>query len=182
MSMKYYLYNLKNNNLLEFENLDELIIYISYFNSEWGNEKYNRYLEDINMNFNDTRFFFWNDERIETIREYMVFDEDYRIIDIRDYAEKIFNTNYFDVIRSKNKNNIKFREEPIPRTKKRRNNKYRKPSYIGELKASEEYEKYVRLKRKLDIKSLRFYRPYKHTEKSWKRNTKFRRQWMKNLK
>jgi len=61
-------------------------------------KKYNWYLENINMNFNDTYVDYYYKKNI---REYLYYDEYRRIIDIREYKSLIFNENYYFYLRAK---------------------------------------------------------------------------------
>ena len=89
---KYYIYNcVKEDYITTCDSFEELIEYIASFNylPWWSSKKYcNRFLEDYNCTMNDTKVYCdWTDKAFK--RTYVVFDNMFRIIDVRMYEKEI---------------------------------------------------------------------------------------------
>lgn len=195
----YYFYKL-NNGVFElertFKNFYELIRFLAF--SQNG-EKYikdkkicynNKYLDKLNLNFNDVfNFIDFNGDMYQIIRPYVFFDSNFKIIDIRYFYEDIIKER--EQILKERKNyyqrkyqHITFRQDPIPYTGKYRGFSYRNVKYKRLIKdfKNPENKKYVRKKKYYDILEPYFDFPYQNISKSWKDQTKNRHQWEKNLK
>lgn len=201
--MRFYLYDAYKNSTIVFSNLDHLIYYFHHSTfRDWKNTyaKSKKPLRDCHlfhcmaMNFNELSY----EPTIDTIfglsytRHLMLFDEDDRIVDVRDYRYQILN-GLFDVSKFKNKEKPRFtytyRYDPVPRTGTKHRDYWRPwPKVLGEAKKNEdpEHKPFVKPKRQFqticdvycshDAKI----RSNAH-DKCWKRK-KVKKQWMKNLK
>ena len=180
MTIKKYIAN-----FIPLERLLELVSY--YNNKSFSKTKYNNsLLDNLNMNFKDKVsspcFYFigdlfYKDYQQGQLREYIVLDGYYRIIDIRQYKDKIIN--YNNTI-TKNNTNYIYRYDPIPYTGKRKNNCDSSPKLTSELKYAEYHKEFVRAKR--NYKNLLREEKYRHIEKSWKHQSRNKFQWMKGVK
>ena len=195
-STKYYIYDCRKENYIRTcENFDELIEYIASFNyTPWwsSNRVYNRFLEDFNCTMKDTKYVCNFDADIygDMLREYIVFDSMFRIIDVRLYEKEILS-----FVAPKNrkrkwskpefeyryeKTKPEFRNGPVPNTghKWRFRNYYRRPRTTQEIRYNSipEYESFVRKKRRY-IPTVYDDIP-RNIYRSWKHQGKKRKQWM----
>lgn len=197
---KYYVYNcVKQSYLYIAENWESLIGWIANYNYAPGwwdnialgsNKKLrNRILDDFNCTLHDTSLHYdWNDVR-SYLRAYTVFDDDFRIIDMRLYEKEIlaykrpqsarhtYKTKALEYKYEKTK--PEFRNGPVSRTGKyRRYCGIRHPHTLNEMKQNCDVEhcKYVRKRRKHlpttydDI--------FRDTQRCWKEQSKKQKQWM----
>lgn len=196
---KYYVYNcIKQSYLYVAESWNDLISWIAQWNYTpcWqenitfgSNKKVrNRILDDFNCTLQDTSVHYdWNDVR-SYLREYTVFDDDFRIIDMRLYEKEILA--YRRPKSSKRKYKSKaleykyektkpeFRNGPVPYVGHHWHYCYRHPKTFNEMKQNGdvEYRQYVRKRRSHlptswdDI--------YRDTPRCWKDQSKKKKQWM----
>ena len=198
-----------------FESYDALLEYLAKVDSSSCiNEKLNDnfylfkhwrqrdgYLDNINMNFNDTVAYpEWDGENYYSqkyLRHIMFVDEDERIIDVRKDIPKI------NAIRKSMANQkyrrkypeFEFRRGPVPGTfrepwgnylgKRYRPLAYRHIGYgklVREFK-SEEFKEFGR-KSRTQCSEWDYMESVisDYRSKSWKDNTRYKKQWMKNLK
>ena len=184
--MNYTLFNLSTKKSIYFKDLEALIWWFSQYNTTdpwlWSSKKINNQLKhNINMNFNDTKVVYnWESGKTVFLREIIVFDSYYRIIDPRIYEKEILNTKFsYSTIEDKAPKGYVFRKTPIPYTKKRKTSGYyRYPRNTQELRENKDY---IRAKRFENNKVYWMDDIPRHLDKCWKSNTKARRQWMKNL-
>jgi hypothetical protein len=197
---KYYVYNcIKQAYLHVAENWNDLIDWIAQYNytPHWSeniafgsNKKIrNRILDDFNCTFQDTSVHYdWDNVR-SYLREYTVFDDDFRIIDMRLFEKEIlayrrpksfkrkYKTKAMEYKYEKTK--PEFRNGPVPRTGKR--GWYcgiRHPHTLNEMRQNcdIEHRNYVRKRRKHlpttwdDI--------FRSAPRSWKDQSKKKKQWM----
>lgn len=188
---KYYIYNCRKEQYIAVcDSFDEMLYQVARYNHfDWFTDKVgNHILEDYNCTMKDTHNYFQLPDS-NVLREYVIFDDTFRIIDIRDYADKIF---AFDMKNRKckwkskkhiyemEKNLPRFRKDPIPRTshKWRFGSFYRYPRTTQEIRNNSipEYEQFVRKKRK-QIPTAYDDIP-RGQSRSWKDQSKKRKQWM----
>lgn len=199
---KYYMYSKKNGYSLEFKSFENLIEYVRKENHRSYDYKIlsNRYLEDISLNFKDIRCYSFGDNVKYTYREYIFYDEDYRIIDLRLY-ENLIITEYDKKVAKENSDipyyicsyNIRkkeirdkgyiFRKTPVPHTGCGRGRWQYKPNrtkYLKEIKDNIYVEdKYVRKKRMAKLIEYQDSRNnYSKTPRCWKDQSKKRKQWL----
>ena len=198
---KYYLYNNTRGTSTLFENFERLILYIQEGNQTefYGNNKiYNCYLESLSMNFKDITHYYceYSLEHKYYPKEYLVYDEDFRIIDIRNYKNLIFNTHYHNYLKNKYDSTPKkytckykrdrrhiyiFRNTPVPYTKKNRNHAASNPRVIKEVRdstgVSKIYLRNARLNSLKDTICEWVYYP-RNTSKCWKDQSNNKKQWM----
>lgn len=188
--MKYYIINITKNCVIKVcKDFQDLIMYCARDNyySSWTKNRINNHLFDrLSLNYKDKyRVKSFKDYEVKyEIRDIMVIDEDNRIIDIRQYKDKIANCKE-DYYFYKSKTNLIFRKSPIPYTKKRRCKIYRNPKTFQEIRENcdNETSQYIRAKR------TRKYLPTYYDDinrgnyksKSWKKQ-KIKKQYMKNNK
>ena len=186
---KFYLYDCIQNKF-EFvcEDWQELLMYIASYNSyAWWkpSEKHNSILDDYNCTLKDKNY----DCSIGFFpKRYVVFDHTMRIIDVRLYQKKILSipVDAYHRYKFENKPAVKwwqnalpeFRKGPVPHTGQHWRQYYRSPKTFNEIRqnSNPEHKEYVRKKRKyipttLDDKMRGFSR-------SWKDQSKKRKQWM----
>lgn len=196
---KYYLYRTSRGSSIEFENFERLILHIQADNhTEWWdkNKPHNYYLEDLAMNFNDCCKIYYGNESEYNIhyKEYLVYDEDYKTIDLRNFKDLIFSEDYHIYLNNKYKRKLNFtkyyryrrhiyiyRKTPVPFTSKHRNGGYKGPKIRKEVKDSIGIDKeYLRLSRFNTLKYMLFdWDCYRNKRiKSWKNQSKKKRQWM----
>lgn len=193
---KYYIYFVDREYSKAFNSFEELLFYVietGFSYNAYGNIT-NSFLDDINMNFNDIyALTYWNGEKYITthrIRSYLVYDENYRTIDLRNFEDLIFSEEYYSYLKSKYRKNITYKSNSYGH-KKRKNawkSRYKsKTSIINEkkqyLSSQKEERKYCRAKRKVEFSYLNceyFYN--RNLEHSWKRQYKCRKQWQKHKK
>jgi hypothetical protein len=187
---KHYLYNCSTNKYLGFyDSFEEMLESIAYFNQYdiWSNKIINPILENFNCTFNDTESCFVYSECIERMKQYVVFDEDFRIIDIRVYSNKILNYGISRIKSTKKskqkiyyeKSKPEFRKEPVPHTSSNyHGNYFRKPKTMQEIRnnSNPEYKNFVRAKRK-HLRTT-YDDIFRNNSKCWKDQSKKRKQWM----
>jgi hypothetical protein len=193
-STKYYVYNcVKQSYLYVAENWNDLIAWIANYNYTpfYSDKKHsNRILDDFNCTMKDvgmTCDWTWTSYGL---REYTVFDDDFRIIDMRLYEKEILAyqrpKNYKRKYKTKaleykyEKTKPEFRNGPVPRTSKRSGHygSYRHPHTLNEMRQNcdVEHQQYVR-KRRLDLPTA-WDDIYRDASRCWKDQSKKRRQWM----
>ncbi len=197
---KYYGYScVKQAYLYVAENWNALIEWIANYNytPHWSeniafgsNKKIrNRILDDFNCTFQDTCVHYdWDNVR-SYLREYTVFDDDFRIIDMRLYEKEIVAYRRPKSFKRKYKNKAmeykyektkpEFRNGPVPRTGKRGG--YfciRHPHTLNEMKQNcdIEHRDYVR-KRRNHLPTT-YDDIWRVTSRSWKDQSKKKKQWM----
>lgn len=189
---KYYIYNCqKQAYIYVSESWDDLIEYIAQFNYTplYSDKKLsNRFLENFNCTMNDTRVYCdWTSEYSD-LREYIVFDADFRTIDMRMFEKEIlayqrpknhkrkWKTKALEYKYEKTK--PEFRNGPVPSTGRRRGSCYRHPKTLNEMRQNcdVKYQEYARKRRShLPTAWDDFYRD---TSRCWKDQSKKRKQWM----
>lgn len=200
-STKYYVYNC-NRQVYHYvaNSWSDLIEYIAHFNYtkiNWYFSPYystarsNSLLEDFNCTMQDTKTCYGLfGECLYFLREYIVFDDEFRIIDMRMFKDEILayerHKNYNRKWQTKaleykyEKTKPEFRNGPVPNTRKRtRYGKYlRHPKTFNEMKQNgdEEKRKYSR-KNRLRLPTS-WDEHYRDTSKCWKDQSKKRKQWM----
>lgn len=204
MSKKYYrIYNVVSETYYSicFETLEDLLRYVAEFQTtgyfggyKKGKEKengyFNKWLDGINMTLNDT-FYTVYGENDHELRPYAFVDPWFKIIDLRNYVDKIM---FYATIPKKkikwnrlshcNKCDIpEFRKGPIPMTgvnHSHRGSLYRHPKTLNEMKLNSDVEEkeYVRPKRRPNNLPNVWDEKIRHIDKSWKTNSKKRKQWM----
>ena len=197
---KYYVYNcVKQSYLYVAENWESLIGWIANYNYAPGwwdnialgsNKKLrNRILDDFNCTFKDTSIHYdWNDVR-SCLREYTVFDDDFRIIDMRLFEKEILAYNRSKNFKRKYKNKSleykyektkpEFRNGPVPRTSSHRGGfAMRHPHTLNEMRQNciPEYHDYVR-KRRNHLPTT-YDDIWRDTPRCWKDQSKKKKQWM----
>lgn len=193
-NIKYYMFISSSQKSYKFENFEKLINYVSkenYLCSQY-NKICNNYLENINLNFNDMKInYCFLNHGIAVKREYLFYDSNNRIIDLRLYSNLILKEvlNYPFICNNYKKNKKKeqyiFRKTPIPYIgihyyRSSRNNNHRS-IYIQELRKSELVEKkYLKKERIKSLKSIQddYYRSI--SSRSWKSQSKKKKQWINN--
>ena len=191
---KYYIYNCqKQAYIYVSESWEDLIAYIAQFNYTpfYSDKKHsNRFLENFNCTFNDTRVYCnWFDEYSSFLREYIVFDADFRIIDMRRFDKEILAyqrpKNYKRKYKTKaleykyEKTKPEFRNGPVPRTGKRSGGScYRHPHTLNEMRQNcdVEYRQYVR-KRRTHLPTV-YDDIFRDVPRCWKDQSKKKKQWM----
>lgn len=187
----FYLRNMIENYMYRFLSLEELLAFVSRYNS--FDNKSNTILNLLAMNENDLIRDYSTLDNPKLVRRcYIVYDEDYRIIDLRLFKNLLLDNSYLDTIKNqKSHKGYIFRKTPIPNTGKKShlNNKivYNKSFLFSELKCSldTDMKEFIRKKRILKIKkdvfedyeSFVYKNFYKKKSKSWKKQKK-RKQWM----
>ena len=199
---KYYVYNcVKQTYLYVAENWGDLIGWIARYNYSPGwrdniafgtnNKLRNRFLENFNCTMNDTRVYCnWFDEYWTNLREYTVFDDDFRIIDMRLYEKEIVAYRLPNSLRHQYKTKAleykyektkpEFRNGPVPGTGTgwRRYGGYRHPHTLNEMRQNcePEHQRYVRKRRK-NLPTV-YDDIYRNTSRCWKDQGKKKKQWM----
>lgn len=201
---KYFMYSFSNHSLISFNNFDELIEYIRLKNRKSYNYKIleNDYLENISLNYNDNKIKFIFGEYTEYYekvkREYLFYDEDFKIIDLRIYSDLIITKNDIKIAKENNflsynyfsnkeylkqKKGYIYRKTPVSGIHKINNvgiPNSNRTKYLKEMKINQDIEeKYLRKKRVNSLKENRNYDIYNRISKSWKDQTKKKKQWMK---
>lgn len=193
-STKYYIYNCRKEKYIHTcENFNELIEYVASFNyTPWWSSKRvcNRFLEDFNCTMKDTTYLCDFNENVigPVLKEYIVFDSIFRIIDVRLYEKEILSfvtpknrrRKWSKKFEYYEKTKPEFRKGPVPNTghKWRFSNYYRRPRTTQEIRYNSipEYESFVRKKRKY-IPTVYDDIP-RNIYRSWKHQGKKRKQWM----
>lgn len=207
-SETYYIYNIVNSTfIVKLDSKQELINWLAYRQSlekSWLENDYNnRYLNYLNMTFEDKYFVCDFRESGYLKREYMVLDGYDRIIDIRCFYKEILEvaikesnkpyrynrgTWYISTMQrkvGKGYKGAKFRQEPIPYISNRgRYTNYRQIRTTNEIRqnSDKEIQEYIRPSRRKNSFPDYWDEISRHNEKSWKYQTKNKKQWMKNLK
>ena len=187
---KYYIYNcVKEDYITTCDSFEELIEYVASFNylPWWSSKKYcNRFLEDYNCTMNDTKVYCdWTDKAFK--RTYVVFDNMFRIIDVRMYEKEILGYTppknrkrkwRKPIYKYYEKTRPEFRKGPVPHTGGRYGRYYRHPRTFNEIRqnSNPEYKDFVRGERKhlptvWDDK-------VRGQSRCWKDQSKKRKQWM----
>jgi hypothetical protein len=192
--MKYFVSNWVKNEIWVCDRKEELISYFAAFNYQSSKIERNFLLDNIAMNKNDKKlkYDFYYSKNILIPREYMVYDEQNRIIDPRYYAELIFNyklsklkrkLDYLNSPYSNMKTSSIEKVKAIPRYGNKSGSYYRHPKSTSEKKqnAIAENKMYFRSKRSVKNLADAWDDISVHTEKSWNR-LKLRKQYMKNTK
>jgi hypothetical protein len=226
-SEKFYVFISSKNQHIYIGNEEQLINYlVNHFYKSW-NELKNSCFDDINVTGKDTKFFY-KEEKIITIdefeekhisyekqkiiipKEYLFYDGNNRIIDVRVYAKKALKQyehksqkSYYTITRKDNKitnetyisyrswrgNTVcyKYRRGPVPGTGKLRYNyrksfRFPKINSIRKQVSNLEEKDYIRKKSIPNLYGWWDDNPSRNVEKSWKRQSKCRHQWQKNLK
>lgn len=203
--VKYYLYRASTHTSIEFKNFERLILYIQKGNDtqHYGKNKiYNCYLEQLSMNFKDVSHVYniFSGEIECYPKEYLVYDENFRIIDTRIYKNLIFNLHYQKYLQNKYENTpIKstckyrrdrkkiyiYRNTPVPYTRKTKNKSTHKPKVRKEIRNTIGVKKnYLRNSRITTLKNLLYlydwdYIYYRNKSiRCWKNQSKKKKQWM----
>ena len=188
---KFYIYNCwKGQYVYDCNTLDELIVYIAKFNYRpfLGKRTCNHFLNSFNCTLKDVEFAF--DKGEYALRKFTVLDENFRIIDVRQYKDQILSCDYLATHKARwktrtleykyEKTKPEFRGGPVPMTGRRSHGSYyRSPKTFAEIRenANPEYKEFVRKKR--------LYLPTtwddipKSYSRSWKDQSKKRKQWMR---
>lgn len=160
----------------------------------------NHYLDNVNMTFNDIKTWHKYDGETEiSLRDYVFLDPDNRIIDPREYMEEILEitkdlsfynkkyrklSKYSFIYRCYEKSSVPyFREGPVPGTGKRtwhRGSYYRHPKTTNEKRQAAIVENKEFIKPRRNVHNLVdvWDEIPRHREKSWKSQSKKRKQWM----
>ena len=189
---KYYVYDcVKQVYLYVAESWEDLIDWVAQYNyipfySE--KKRSNRILDDYNCTMKDTGMTCdWTWTRYG-LREYTVFDDDFRIIDMRLYEKEILAYRRPKSFKRKYKNKAleykyektkpEFRNGPVPRTGQRRGHYLRHPHTFNEMKQNcdPEYIDYVR-KRRNHLPTV-YDDIWRYNSHCWKDQSKKRKQWM----
>lgn len=203
----YKIYNVNSGCVLRvFDTLEELLVFVAgaqKTNSFWGEYRkglekdgcygyFNIYLDNINMNFSDTKIHkeLFKEAEI-VVRDYMFFDPDNRIIDLRNYVDDIVKYSKANTSKKRNqrwwrysgKDLPEFRKGPVPGTRKSRCHRgsyYRNPSVMNAKRdaAITEYKEYIRPSRRVINLPDPWDEYPRHIDKSWKTNSKKKKQWM----
>ena len=188
---KYYIFDcIDNKYLATYEGLDALIegIAVHYNYLYWWNEKLgNRLLRDYNCTMCDTINYTEMENGTLTLRRYVVFDDMFRIIDVRMYEKEILAYGIRKpTLRWSNpslkykyeKTKPEFRNGPVPNTGGGRYRFYRHPHTFSEIRQNSipEHEEFVRKKRKY-IPTVWDDLP-RGTSRCWKDQSKKKKQWM----
>lgn len=192
---KYYIYFVNSNQVIGFNSFEELLLYVINRGSKYDyhNKIYNSFINNINMNLNDIFCMsYWNGERYireYKLREYLIYDETYRIIDLRNFENLIFSEEYYSYLNKKYANFTYSRYIYRYKKRKKRYKAYYRStvSIINEkrvyLSSTKEEKKYFRVKRIIQFSEKDYgYQHHKNLEHSWKRQTKCRKQWAKHIK
>lgn len=165
---------------------------------EWGYS--NHYLDNVNMTFNDIKVWHKYDGVEEVyLRDYVFLDPDNRIIDPREYIDRILEivedlsyynkkyrkpSKYSLYYRCYEKSSVPyFREGPVPGTGKarwHRGSYYRHPKTTNEKRkaAIVEDKEFIKPSRRIHHLADVYDEIPRHFEKSWKSQSKKRKQWM----
>ena len=199
---KTYLFDFyKNRYVVEFDCEEDLINFLgqAFYKSFWEGYR-NHYFDEINCNGNDMVNFagIKNGEDACYIRRYMFIDENNRIIDVRNYYQEAFDRykkgmykyrydnvcddlQYGDILVQRwSKQTFRYRIDPVPNI--RHGGGYR--GYIRHMKTTQE------LRQNADVEYEEFVRPKRRKlptcwddiprglQRSWKKQSKKRKQWM----
>ena len=205
--MKYTMYKFSTNSTRVFENKDELIAYFSSHvtKSWWSKRKECSLFEEINVTGKDVTILHKQKVKYDGegnyvnttyytekyLKDIMVFDEYNRTIDIRMFKDEILNQKYnkdnLPKIKTKNmgyNHPYEFRKTPVPYTKKRHFHYERDVKYKHKLMKYDfnGYDINVNRdkKKKNELFDILYWRefPTKDFQKSWKKQSKKRKQWM----
>ena len=187
-----------------FDTLEDLLWFLSRQQTSgwWGGYRpglekefgySNHYLDNVNMTFNDTKFISW-DISVKSkysLREFVFLDPDNRIFDPRAYIEDIieytkipYKSKWHHWKWHSEKSLPEFRNGPVPSTGRNhyhRGSIYRHPKIMNEKRqaANVEYKDFIKPSRRvLNLPDV-YDDNCRHIEKSWKSQSKKRKQWMK---
>ena len=188
----------------EYDTLEQLLTILSYRQNgkadfSTGKIVYNNeYLDRINMNCNDTLFInnsFKPNSSYYIHRPY-IFLYGNSIIDVRRYYKQIetlsenfvntpFRTNFYRLPRkNKYENNARFRIDPVPGTSRCHGYSWYRNSKVGAIireARNNEYKEFRRAGYWSEFDTILFEGNERSFSKSWKDNTKIRKQWEKNI-
>lgn len=178
---RYYMYSFLKNYALRFENFNELLDYVKLKNTISYNGKItNIYLDNISMNFNDVVSYWFFEKNEVSKRDYLFYDEEFRIIDLRLYSNEIL-LNNIKHKENKIKKGYVFRKTPISgihKVKREGIYKQNRTKYLKEMKDNLNVEeKYIRKKRVNKLETFRNDDNLKSLSYSWKDQSKKERQW-----
>lgn len=179
---KYYMYSFYKGYAIEFKDFNKLINYVRLKNSLSYNGKYftNVCLDNISLNQNDTITYYYRNKYEVSKREFLFYDEDFRILDLRLYKDLILNEDN-KIEKIKSKKGYIFRKTPVCRIHKRKKEgiyKQNRTKYLKEMKDNEKVEEnYLRKKRVSKLNNYRDRDTYKTLSYSWKDQSKKRKQW-----
>ena len=190
--MKYYLYHvtltLQHTIVLYqkyvFSNRDELIYFLRYHqgqNYRKGVQYDNPYLDNLNMNGNDTTSLDSEYEKTYYLRPYLFEDENEKTIDVRNFIDEILQKHtsihrfisYDYQMRWKNKRKRQNRKQHS------KVHSWRHPHYKHLVmdEFDNEYKEYIRRKPVQKSKSIDFWELRQHKTCNWKDQSKRRHQW-----
>ena len=161
----------------------ELISFIAKYQRNYQKHN-NSFLANYNATLEDLEFIYYHigDELVSYTRkkQYVIVDGYFRIIDVRIFKEEIKEeaekqTSYFRTYRGPK---FEYRNGPVPGTGKLKfSRSHRQINIANERRQNcdPEHAPYVRSKRK--TKNLPSY-DYRSRDRSWKRQSKKRKQWM----
>lgn len=193
----YYILNCRTNQYYgPYKTFEDVLIYVArhgYWN--WYEKKYhNSFFDDYNCTGKDTviteRVSVGGIERYKILRTYLIFDNQSRIIDVRDYKELILkHEEEWEKICNPSKRMIlyqkslpEFRNGPVPGTGRHKHYfNYRLPKTRNEMRKNTdaEYREYTRAKRRHLPNS--YDDIYVYRERNWKSQGKYKKQWQKNI-
>jgi hypothetical protein len=193
--MKYFVYNLMNQNMQMLDSEEALIRWFAGRNSSvfWSKKKTNSLFDEIAMNWNDTKTHaVWDQNHSHYVmkkepRTLMVFDEYDRIIDPRKFKDQILNYEFsYGNFRYRRYGEYEFRRGPVPGIHRRT---YHRSSYYRRVKTTQERRIAVDRQIRSYIRGRRNFRSLpsswdeipREIDHSWKAK-KIKKQWMKHLK
>ena len=208
---KYFVKNILKGSLREFSSRNDFLLHLYYLYFKENRSMYYRknyfretFLSsykkdrtklpyDINISGKDLKVNLIQEglyyKEIKSLREIIIFDEDLRLLDIRNLYDEIIkigtNTKEPNFYSWKKDTKYVFRKGPVPLTGKkyRHWNCCKNPKRMQELKNLEDKDvfTYTRAKRRVDLGSLDgFYEDFykdRWSDKSWKTCTKRKHQW-----
>lgn len=195
---KFFLYQYDNcgfSLIKTFYSHGELIKFLSLYQSaepQYVDKKLvynNRYLDYINLTYNDTYSVYDIFSKQTYLRQYMFFDKNYAVVDVRKFIKEILYTanhskrNYYsrNSWRISRATGYEFRRTPIPYTGKRVSSVCRNIKIgriIRDFK-NPENKNYIRKKYYYNIEEVCYDYPFKNKSKSWKDQSKKKHQWEK---
>jgi hypothetical protein len=201
-NITYYLFNCKKNTYeRKFDSEEELKLFLKKsFRLNYKDKWVSPYMENINMNGNDTATYIdWDGNYHTCIREFLFVDEDYRIIDVRKYEKELIDDikkngpyTYYEEENEEEREygerlyirygrfSYRYRIDPVPwiwnRGGRYRGIRYPKTLNETKLNSDEEMKEYVRGKRRHLPNS--YDDIPRRIQKSWKEQSKKRKQWM----
>lgn len=209
---KYYLYERSRGTSTEFDNIELLILYFqnhTYEDKWYAKHRWNRILDNYGVTFNDTsveyRYVRREGEnlgvdvvKVVHLKEYVVYDSNGKFINMFNYKNQIFDSNYHEYLKHKYKRKpiyirrygrfgydhpYTFRYDPVPHIRAWRRRKVHAPRHINYFKQIQEYPEYERKKYKNSFRNLFYdywdYGDWRNSSiKCWKNQSKKKRQWM----